>query len=158
MQAMSPDRKLSAVSPGDKHMASEPIQKLFAEYEKLFSALDIEKQAKFFADGFISAGPNGAIAQNKAEFLNMAQQAAEFYKSVGQESAKIISIEEMPISKEYSWVKVHWGATFRKTGNRLIEFDVSYIIQKIEQNPKIILFIAHQDEQKAMQELGLLSK
>jgi hypothetical protein len=54
----------------------------------------------------------------------------------------------------YSIVKVHWGITFEKTGNRLIEFDVSYLIQKTEKEPKIILFIAHQDEQKAMEELG----
>jgi len=53
-------------------------------------------------------------------------------------------------------VKVHWGVTFQKTGDKLIEFDVSYLVQKTGKEPKIILFIAHQDEQKAMQELGLL--
>jgi len=53
-------------------------------------------------------------------------------------------------------VKVHWGVTFEKTGDKLIEFDVSYIVQKIGEEPKIILFIAHQDEQKTMSELGLL--
>jgi hypothetical protein len=38
----------------------------------------------------------------------------------------------------------------------LIEFDVSYLVQNTGQEPRIILFIAHQDEQKAMEELGLL--
>jgi hypothetical protein len=106
------------------------VQKLFAEYEKAFAALDIEKSAGFFADAFISAGPRGAIAQNKAEFLKMAYKASEFYKSVGQTSAKILSLTETPISNEYSMVKVHWGVTFRKTGDKLIEFDVTYFIQK----------------------------
>ena len=55
-------------------------------------------------------------------------------------------------------VKVHWGVTFQKTGDKLIEFDVSYLVQKTGKDPKIILFIAHQDEQKAMQELGLLQR
>ena len=41
---------------------SEQIKRLFAEYEKAFSELDIEKNAEFFADTFISAGPKGAIA------------------------------------------------------------------------------------------------
>jgi hypothetical protein len=54
-------------------------------------------------------------------------------------------------------VKVHWGVTFRKTGGRVIEFDVSYLVQKIGPEPKIILFIAHQDEEEAMKELGLMS-
>ncbi|MDD1679793.1 MAG: hypothetical protein LUO93_11505, partial [Methanomicrobiales archaeon] len=56
----------------------------------------------------------------------------------------------------YSLVKVHWGVTFRKTGHSLIEFDVSYLIQKIGREPKIILFIAHEDEEEAMKKLGLL--
>jgi hypothetical protein len=55
-------------------------------------------------------------------------------------------------------VKVHFGVTFRKTKDRLIEFDVTYFVQKIGTEPRIIMFIAHQDEQKAMQELGLISE
>ncbi len=136
---------------------TESTVKLFTQYEKAFNALDVEKNAEFFADTFISAGTNGAITNSKAEFLREAHKASEFYRSIGQQSAKIISLDEVAISNEYSMVKVHWGVTFRKTGDKLIEFDVSYLVQKIGQEPKIILFIAHKDEQKAMKELGLLS-
>jgi uncharacterized protein YndB with AHSA1/START domain len=136
-----------------KLLESEPIRRLFAEYEKAFTALDMEKSAEIFADTFISAGPRGAIAQSKADFLNRAHQAAEFYRSAGQTSAKILSMQETIISNEYTLVKVHWGVTFRKTGDKLIEFDVSYLVQKIGAEPKIILFIAHEDEEKAMKEL-----
>ncbi len=137
-------------------IASHSVASLFPEYEQAFRDLDIRKSAEFYTDTFISAGPKGTIIQSKTELLNAAQQAADFYRSVGQTSAKILSLGEMPISEQYSMVKVHWGVTFRKTGDKLIEFDVSYLLQKTGATPKIILFIAHQDEQKAMQELGLL--
>jgi len=137
-------------------VASESVKRLFEEYEKAFSALDIARSVRFFADTFISAGPNGTITNSKTELLKSARQAADFYRSVGQKSAKILSLDEQPVSEQYSLVKVHWGVTFEKTGEKLIEFDVSYILQKIGPEPKIILFIAHQDEQKAMRELGLL--
>ena len=65
-------------------------------------------------------------------------------------------MDETAISNEYSMIKVHWGATFKKTGDQRIEFDVTYFIQNPEANPKIIMFIAHQDEEQAMQELGLM--
>ncbi len=100
----------------------------------------------------------GWISKRKLEFLTKAKQASDFYKSVGQESAKIISADEMPVNDNYSLVKVHWGVKFKKTGDRLIEFDVSYLVQKTGSEPKIILFIAHQDEQQAMKELGLMSE
>lgn len=136
----------------------EAVRKLFAEYEKAFAALDISRTAGFFADTFISAGPRGAIAHSKAEFLKLAHQAADFYRSVGQTSARMLSSDETTISNEYSMVKVHWGVTFKKTGDRLIEFDVTYFVQKTGNEPKIIMFIAHQDEQKAMEELGLMAE
>lgn len=134
----------------------DSIKKLFAEYESAFNALEVEKQVPFFAEHFISAGPKGSIAHGRDEFAKMASRAAEFYRSVGQTSAKILSMDETAISNEYSMVRVHWGVTFKKTGNRLIEFDVTYFIQKTGPEPKIIMFIAHQDEEAAMKELGLL--
>jgi hypothetical protein len=133
------------------------VRKLFAKYKKAFAALDMRTNAEMFADTFISAGPRGAIAQSKAGFLKMGDQAAAYYRNVGQTSAKILEIGETPISNEYSWVKVHWGVTFKKKGDMVIEFDVTYFVMKTGPEPKIIMFIAHQDEQKAMEELGLLS-
>ncbi len=135
---------------------SAATEKFFKEYEKAFNALDVEKQVPMFAEHFISAGPKGSIGQSRDEFAKLARQAADFYRKVGQTSAKILSMEETAISKEYSMVKVHWGATFQKTGDQLVEFDVTYFIQNPDTDPKIILFIAHQDEEKAMKELGLM--
>jgi Domain of unknown function (DUF4440) len=135
---------------------TKATKKLFEEYERAFNALDVEKQVPFFAEHFMSAGPRGSIAINRDEFAKSAHQAAEYYRSVGQTSARILSMEETAISKEYSMVKVHWGATFKKTGDRLIEFDVTYFLQNPQSNPKIIMFIAHQDEEQAMKELGLM--
>ncbi len=135
---------------------TDAVKRLFKEYEKASNALDVEKQVPLFAEHFISAGPKGSIALGREEFSRMAGGAAKFYRSVGQTSAKILSMDENIISREYSMVKIHWGVTFAKTGNRMIEFDVTYFIQKTAPEPKIIMFIAHQDEENAMKELGLL--
>lgn len=108
------------------------IKKLFEEYEKAFNAFEVEKQVPLFAEHFISAGPLGSIALGRDEFARMAGKAAQFYRSVGQTSVKILRMDETAISDEYSMVKVHWGATFAKTGNKLIEFDVTYFIQKFK--------------------------
>ncbi|HXL55551.1 MAG TPA: DUF4440 domain-containing protein [Chitinophagaceae bacterium] len=137
-------------------MNTEQLEKLFNEYERAFNKLDIRKNAEFFADTFISAGPKGTIAQNKNDFLQKAEQASEFYKSIGQTSAKILSKKLLPISDQYTMVTLHWGVTFQKTGNELIEFDVTYLVQETGNEPKIILFIAHQDEEEAMKKLGLV--
>ena len=139
-------------------MNTKQLEQLFAEYEKAFSELNIEKNAALFSDTFISAGPKGVIAQNKDEFVKKAAEAREFYKSVGQTSAKIVSKKFSPISNKYTMATIHWGVTFEKTGNKLIEFDVSYIVHEKDNEPEIILFISHEDEEEAMKKLGLMDK
>ncbi len=137
-------------------MMDQALKDLFNTYEKAFSALDFEKIAELYADSFMSAGPTGIIARSKAEFLREARTASEFYRSIGQTSARIISMSESPINEQYSLVTVLWGVTFRKTGDTPVEFDISYVVYKARAEPRIILFITHQDEQKAMEKLGVL--
>ena len=68
----------------------------------------------------------------------------------------MLSISEIPISHEYSMVPVHWGVKFKKTGDKWVEFDITYIVHNPAEKPEIIMFITHEDEQKAMKELGLI--
>jgi hypothetical protein len=136
-------------------MNQDKLEQLFKKYETAFAKLEFEKIAELYTDTFISAGPKGTIAQNKNDFLGKAKQASEFYKSIGQNSAKILSKKESQISGEYTMITVHWGLTFEKTGDQVIQFDVSYIVQETGKEPKIIMFIAHQDEEEAMKKLGL---
>lgn len=139
-------------------MSREQLDTLFKQYEEAFNRLDLKAITGYYADTFISAGPKGTISQNKKEFTEKAEQAASFYRSVGQKSARIVSKRVMPISNNYSMVVVRWGVTFEQTGSRQFEFDVSYIIQETGDDPKIILFISHEDEEVAMKKLGLHPK
>lgn len=130
--------------------------KLMTDYEEAFSTLDGRKQADLFADSFISAGPKGTIGQSREEFRKLADKAGDFYRSVGQTGAAILEMKETPISDAYSTVTIHWGVTFEKTGKKPVEFDVTYVVQKVDPaHAKIIMFIAHQDEGQAMKDLGL---
>ena len=134
------------------------LEALFEEYEKSFNDLDFGSISKIYTDNFISAGPKGTVSQSKQEFLYKAEEASNFYKSVGQKEAKIISKEIIHISNEYCLVTVHWGARFDKTGEEWIMFDVSYIVQEIEDEMKIMLFISHEDEMEAMRKHQLLTE
>lgn len=136
-------------------MDHKKLEKLLNDYAHAFDKLDLAAIAEHYADTFISAGPKGTIARDKKDFLGWAKQASDMYKSVGQNSAKILSKKIIPISDQYAMVTVHWGVTFEKTGDEVTEFDVSYIVQQIGNETKVILFITHQDEEEAMKKLGL---
>ena len=139
-------------------MSRDQLDTLFKEYETAFDKLDVKTISGYCADSFISAGPKGSITQSRKDYEKRAEQATKFYKSIGRNSAKIISKRVMPICNDYSMVVVRWGITFDRTGNKVIEFDTSYIIQEIGDEPKIILLISHEDEEEAMKKLALQKK
>jgi hypothetical protein len=130
------------------------IEKLFADYGKSFSALEMRRIAGLYSEHFIAAGPKGTISQTRKDFLGNADKAAAFYKSVGQESAKLLSAKETWFGDKYVMVTVHWGVTF-KSLDKPVEFDVSYLVQLTAPEPQIILFVSHEDEQEMMKELGI---
>ena len=132
----------------------DTMDDLFKEYEESFAKLDFKSIAKLYGDSFISAGPKGTISNSKQDFINKAGEFAEYHKKVGMTSARKLSCYELSISNEYSLVTVHWGVTFEKLGNQKVEFDVTYIVQKTGNEPKIIMFISHEDEAEAMKRVN----
>ncbi len=133
----------------------DKLEKLFNEYEHCFGKLDFKKMTALFSDSFISAGRKGTLAENKKQFIQKAAEASTFYQQLGMNSAKILSRYELSISDNYSMVTIHWGVSFKKTGDQKVEFDVSYIVQKIGDDPRIIMMITHQDEEEKMRSLGI---
>lgn len=133
----------------------DKLENLFSEYESCFGKLDFQTMATFYSDSFMSAGPKGNITESKKQFLQKAREFSRYYQKAGMQSAKILSRYELSISDDYSMVTIHWGLTFKKTGEQKVEFDITYIIQKIGDEPKIIMMITHQDEEEKMRSLGI---
>lgn len=133
------------------------MKRFFKAYERTIIAQDFKNTVKSFADPFILAGPRGAIAMNKSGFLELSRQAVELYKNAGRTSVKILSMDETPITDAYALVKTHWGLTFRKTGDKIIESDITFLVQKTGPEPKIVAFIDHQDDETMYKQLGIIS-
>jgi len=143
-----------------KSTISEDIQKLFHHYEDYFQKKDFKSQAGLFSKDLMAAGPTGVIHHSNnflSRFLFHKAMNA-FYTKAQLTSVKILSLDESRISNEYYLVKVHWGAKFKKTGDQLIEYDISYLIQSIRGDLKIVLFIAHEDEMQALKRHGIIEK
>jgi hypothetical protein len=133
------------------------IKALFEDYGKSFSALALHKTAGLYAENFIAAGPKGVISQSRKEFDANAEKAAEYYRKAGQKSAEIKSMKETWFGDSYAMVTIHWAAHFEKL-DKPYEFDVSYLVDLTGKDPKIILFISHEDEEEAMKEVARLQK
>jgi len=139
------------------------LEDFFRKYEARFNeslvgTIDIEETVNSFTDCFIGANPFGVLCgKNDDQFRAVITQGHEFYRSIGTKSMIIDSVKVSSLDEYHSMAKVHWRSFYNKKDGReeLIEFDVIYFVQTIDEKPKIFAYITG-DEQGILREKGLI--
>ena len=134
------------------------IKKFFEGVEQASNTLDLDLIDAQYADQFIFADPSGTRVVEKQKFLPFLPKRQEFFKSLGHQSTKVLSLEEMPIDDQYTMVKAHFLMEFQKTPGQVAKakIDSTYILFMKGDAPKIVMHIEHEDVREAMQARGLL--
>jgi hypothetical protein len=120
--------------------------------------VDVEATAEAFAECFIGANPLGvACGKNDEQFRAQIPKGLEFYRSIGTNAMKIEALTVTPLDDHHAMVKIHWQAFYvKKNGSNLtIDFEVIYLVQILNDKPKIFGYITG-DEQKAYRDHELL--
>ena len=135
------------------------IKAFFEGVEQASNTLDLELIDTQFADQFIFADPNGTHVIEKQKFLPALPKRLEFFKSLGHQSTRILSLDETPIDNQYTMIKAHFLMRFQKTSGQTTEakVDSTYILFLKGGSPTIVMHIEHEDLKEAMQARGLLS-
>jgi hypothetical protein len=108
-------------------MAVEPLESFFREYG-IASLSDPLMLVARYAERFVVAGPRGsAVFTNDATFVDWLQHLQQFNQRIGMTSLTVVGITKTrPLSDRHLLPTVEWGATFTKTGERVVTFRISY--------------------------------
>jgi Domain of unknown function (DUF4440) len=116
-----------------------------------------EALAEMYGPTFIVGGPNGSHAfANDRHFLEWLRQVAAFNREHGMRSLTVVSIHDIELSPLHTLATVMWGARFDKTGDRVIEFAISYLLEKSDDAWRILSYISRSDQNAEMAREGLL--
>jgi hypothetical protein len=134
------------------------IKMFFEGVEQASNTLDLDLIDAQYVDQFIFADPNGTRVVEKQKFLAFLPQRREFFKSLGHQSTKVLSLDETQLDDQYTMVKAHFLMQFQKTPGQTTEANVdsTYILFMKGDLPKIVMHIEHEDLREAMQARGLL--
>ena len=134
------------------------IKKFFEGVEQASNTLDLDLIDEQYADQFIFADPNGTRVVEKQKFLAALPKRQEFFKSLGHQSTKVLSLEETLIDDQYTMVRAYFLMQFQKTPDQIVgaNVDSTYILFMKGDRPKIVMHIEHEDLREAMQARGLL--
>jgi hypothetical protein len=134
------------------------IKVFFEQVEQASNTLDLNLIDAQFADQFIFADPNGTRVVEKQKFLAFLPQRREFFKSLGHQSTKVLSLDETRLDDQYMMVKAHFLMTFLKPAGQSVEakVDSTYFLFMKGDSPKIVMHMEHEDLKEAMQARDLL--
>jgi hypothetical protein len=134
------------------------VETLFTQYEQYSQALDYKGVGRLYGSKLITAGPRDITFHNN-NFITrwrFDKSMKLLYGEAGLLSMRIQHIAEEIISDQYSMVKVTWAATFKKTREQPLIFNISYLVRKKRRRAEIIALIAHEDEKKILEGYGLI--
>ena len=133
------------------------LDQFFERYAAVSSGPHPEALALLYAPTFIAGGPAGSQAfTNDARFIEWLRTVAAFNREHGMRALDVQSIREVELSPLHTLATVTWGARFEKTGDRLIEFDISYLLERAGADWRILLYISRSDQNAEMAHAGLL--
>jgi hypothetical protein len=134
------------------------LDRFFSRYAQLSTGPRPEDLAPLYAPTFIVGGPEGSQAfANDARFIEWLQQVTTFNRKRGMQALTVVSIRDISLSPLHTLASVTWGARFEATGDRLVEFEISYLLEVSADAWRILAYISRADQQREMERAGLLT-
>jgi hypothetical protein len=139
------------------------VKALFERYEKLFrmalmGEVDMDKVASSYAAAFVAASPAGVRAgQNDQQLKQMMQQGFENYRRIGTKDMRLRDVRIALIDEHHCLAHAAWTAIYDR-GDKpdiSIDFEVHYLVQQLEDTPKIFGWISG-DEQAVLKQHGII--
>jgi len=137
---------------------SDQVENFFEAYERGTNTPDSSRAAAQYGEVFMFAGPQGAQAVKKEDFLALIPKREGFFKALGLTASTIQSLEETRLDSNYILVKAGWVITFEK-GSQLTTVDgisATYLLYQQGDDLRIVFQLDHQDLMQRVQALGLL--
>jgi ketosteroid isomerase-like protein len=139
--------------------ASERVKAFFDQYESNIAGSDPAAIAAQYGESFVFAGPQGAQAVRRDDFVKVLPKRQGFFKSVGLRSSTVVALEEASLDDRCVLVKAQWRMQFGSASGPVSDLDLfaTYLLQQQPAGLRIVFQLDHDDLTKRVQELGLVS-
>jgi hypothetical protein len=140
--------------------ASKAVTEFFETYARATASLDPAFLEAAYAESFMFAGPAGAQAVKREDFLKIVPKRKAFFAAAGLAATEVGELEESVLDEQHVLVKARWTFRFEKEGRGPIAEPgaATYVLRRQDSRLSIVFQLDHQDLTMRARELGLLSQ
>jgi hypothetical protein len=133
------------------------VSQFVARYAALSLGDDGRALAAVYAPSFFVAAPTGSRTfANDARFLDWLAQVRSFNRQHGMRALSPAAVRETPLSPLHVLAQVRWSAQFQKTGDRAIEFEIAYLLERDGDSWRVLGYVSERDQEEEMRAHGVL--
>lgn len=133
------------------------VRRFFEEYSAASLRGKSLEVATYYAQTFMVATRNEAVSfTNDQKFLEWLDGVAAFNKKSGMTDMQVVRVETSAVGEYHINATVTWGVKFAKSPDKLIEFDIHYLLNHSAGDYKIVLYISDEDQQELMKKEGVI--
>jgi ketosteroid isomerase-like protein len=124
------------------------VQAFCEAFEDANSRSDVAAIGGLYAETFLFAGPHGAQAVKKEDFLKVIPRMKAHFASLGLSGTHLASVEASNLDPRYALAKVRWTMTLDRRTSVPRNFDVfaTYLLMRGDEGQlSIVLQLDHQD-------------
>jgi len=138
-------------------VSTESIRQFFSAFEHTGSPIESSSPVSQFADTFLVAGPDGAMAIKASDFALALPKRRKMFDEWGCRSTKLESVAVTELDSRYAMAETTWRMTFvhgdRQSSDVVVR---STYILDTKDEMKILFYLAHQDITAVLRERGIL--
>jgi hypothetical protein len=137
---------------------AQTLRPFFEAFERSAAGSDTEGLGRLFAPTLLVAGPNGAQVVKLTDLLLAIPKRKQLLEAMGCESTRLVALREVKLDERYTLVHADWQWRFRSEGQTPTELTLpsTFIVQRSGGDPRIILYLMHQDIVSVLRERGPL--
>ena len=133
------------------------VGRFFALYSQHNNEGDVAAIASHFADPFLSANPQGTQCVRVADFAAALPRRKELFDKLQCQPTELVEVKETALDARYVLAWTRWRMMFaRESGPMELLVDSSFLVDMGGDEPKIALYMAHQDIMQVMRQRGIL--
>jgi hypothetical protein len=137
--------------------SSSDVARFFQTYELHINNDNIPALISLFDDVFVVTGPQGAQCVRAQDFALALPKRKQLFDKLGCQSTALVSVHETAPDDRYALAKTKWKMNFHQpSGNQEVLVESTYLVDMGRPDPKILLYLAHQDIMQILKDREIL--
>jgi hypothetical protein len=134
------------------------IEQFLAKLEANSNGSDSAGAVAQFADMFLAAGPDGSMLVRACDFGPALRKRKEIFTTAGCNRTMLLWSRATALDTRYSLIDTAWQMDFAPGGGAATEIRVSstFLVDMKGEEPKILVYLAHQDVLRILEDRELL--